>query len=327
MENRKVFIRPIPGRESVFKIHEWVGQNGKKLNKTKLSRFSKDTFSPLYSRSLGMLKTGLYNKIPNRYKDYSISQLGEKYKHLIGIDEITIQEKLEYEHQRDPGFYTSKMPKNGEPRTFMLDFKFKLGDGTTILDLTIPEHEIAYYMFLESKFVAKSLNEYLTHKSPYATYYIAMEDEDQELQFKANKARGTATSRLNSDVMTEENLVLVTKALGWYAEQRFTALYNDVESRIKSADLKKVPNDVSEFMKVANLLDTPSGREELNARAILFNLTKARIVSESKGTFTWVSKGMIIGYNKEEAVAFILDPNKQDAITSMTAELRAKSLI
>lgn len=327
MTNKKVFIKPVPGLESVFNIHEWKAKSGKKLNKTKLSRYSVDTFSALYSRSLGHRKTGLYHSVPNPYAKYTIEQLGDKYKHLIGREEITLQEKLEYEHRKDPGFYSPRMTREGEPATYFTDFKFKLRDGTNVLDLTIPEHEIAYYVLLDSKFVAKSLKEYHEYKKPNARYYIAQEDEDQEIQYRASKAKDMAIARLNSDDITEENLVLIAKSLGWYSSQSFTTLYNKFSTSIKSADMKDPINALSEFTKVVKLLDTPTGREELNARAILNDLTKSRIVTENKGTFTWHTKGMVIGYSKEEAVDFLLDPNKADALTSMKKELSAKLIM
>lgn len=324
MTNKKVFIKPVPGLESVFNIHEWKAKSGKKLNKTKLSRYSVDTMSALYSRSLGHRKTGLHYLVPNPYAKFTIEQLGEKYKHLIGREEVTLQEKLEYEHRKDPGFYSPRMTREGEAPTYFTDFKFKLRDGTNVLDLTIPEHEIAYYVLLDSKFVAKSLKEYHEYKKPHARYYIAQEDEDQEIQYRASKAKDMAIARLNSDDITEENLILIAKSLGWYSNQSFTTLYNKFSTNIKAADLKEPLNALSEFTKIVKLLDTPTGREELNARATLFDLTSARIVTENKGTFVWHAKGLTIGYSKEEAIDFIMDPNKMDAVTSMKKELAAK---
>lgn len=326
MQNKKVFLKPVPGLESVFNIHEWRSQSGKRLNKTKLSRYSVNTFSALYSRSLGRRKTGLLHNVDNPYKDKTVFDLGEKWKHLIGRSEITLQEKLEYEHGKDPGFYTARMTKEGEPVTYFTDFKVKLRDGTNILDLTIPDQEIAYYMLLDSKYVAKSLKEYQEYKKPSAIYYIAQEDEDQEIQYRVGKAKDLAVARLNSDDITEENLVLIAKALGWYSNQSFTALYNKISGNIKTADIKDPLNALTAFEKTVKLLDTPTGREELNARALLFDLSKARIVSEVKGTYTWVNKGMIIGYSLDDTISFLIDPNKAEAVGSMKRELAARLL-
>jgi hypothetical protein len=133
-----------------------------------------------------------------------------------------------------------------------------------------------------------------------------------------------AIARLNSDDITEENLILIAKSLGWYSNQSFTALYNKFSVNIKGADLKEPLNALSEFTKIVKLLDTPTGREELNARATLYDLTSSRVVTENKGTFVWHAKGLTIGYSKEEAIDFIMDPNKMDAVTSMKKELAAK---
>lgn len=147
MTNKKVFYQACSWlRIRIGTPYTELGKlKAKKLNKTKLSRYSlQEYIFCIIFKKFGHRKTGLYYSVPNPYAKYTIEQLGDKYKHLIGREEITLQEKLEYEHRKDPGFYSPKMTREGEPATYFTDFKFKLRDGTNVLDLTIPEHEIAY---------------------------------------------------------------------------------------------------------------------------------------------------------------------------------------
>lgn len=325
---RKVIIKTRP-RESALKIHEWTTEGGKKLNKTKLAENGGEKFSPMYASSVGGLQTGLLGKVENPFKDYPKDKLGQKWAYLSDLAEITLQEKLEYEHGRDPGFYTNRAPKEKEDPTFMSEFKIRLNDGTTVLDLNIPEHELAYYWALSTKYVANSKKDLDEGKAPAALYYIALDGEEDDLERTTNKKKDVAIAKLVSPIMTDDNLILVAKALGWYQGEGNTALYNRTSNRIKETSnqkLRQSDNDVDAFTKKASLLDTDEGRERLSAEALLFDLVKARVITESKGTYTWSSHAVTVGYSKADAVEFLLDPNKEDAIKTMRNEYAAITL-
>lgn len=328
MKGNKVIIKS-RARESALKIHEWATEGGKKLNKTKVMPNLKDGFSPLYSSSIAGLQTGLTGKVKNPYKDISVDVLGPVWKYLSGLEEITLQEKLEYKHGRTPGFYNNRMPKEKDPPTYMSEIKWKFNDGSTILDLNVPDHELCYYWCLATKFVANSKKELDEHRFPHAQFYIAVDGEDEDLEKSSHKLKNIAAAKLEDAVMTDENMVNIAKALGWFIGQTSTALYNDITNKISNTTPSKMrtsDNDVALFSKTAALLDTDTGRAELSARALLFDLTKARVITESKGTYTWASHGMGIGFSKDDAISFLVDPNKEDAIKSMRLELAASIL-
>jgi len=328
MKGKIVLVKSRP-RESALKIHEWTAEGGKPLNKTKVMPGVKDGFSPLYSSSLGGLQTGLTSKVKNNYKETSVEILGPVWRYLNGLEEISIQEKLEYEHNRVPGFYTNRMPKERDLPTYMSEIKWKFNDGTTFLDLNIPDQELCYYWCLSTKYIANSKKELDEYKFPNAMFYIAVDGEDSDLEKSTNKLKHRAGGKLESEVMTDENLVNIAKALNWFTGQASTALYNDISSRIEKtthSKMRQKDNDVALFAEVADLLDTDTGRVELSAKGLLFDLAKARIITEAKGTYTWASHGIIIGYSKVEAVKFLTDPNKEDALRSMKAELAASIL-
>jgi hypothetical protein len=328
MKGNKVIIKSRP-RESALKIHEWKSEGGKPLNKNKVMPKLKDGFSPLYSSSIAGLQTGLTGKVKNPYKDTSVDVLGPVWKYLNGLEEITLQEKLEYKHGRAPGFYTNKMPKEKDPATYLSDIKWKFNDGSTILDLNVPDNELCYYWCLATKYVANSKKDLDEHRFPHALFYIAVDGEDEDVEKSSNSLKNKAALKLESDVMTDENMVNIAKALSWFIGQSNTALYNDITNKISNttpSKMRTADNDVALFTKTASLLDTDTGRAELAARALLFDLTKARIITESKGTYTWASHGMGIGFSKDDAVSFLTDPNKEDAIKSMRLELAASIL-
>lgn len=325
---RKVVIKSRP-RESALRIHEWTTEGGKKLNKTKLGDHSADSFSPMYASSLGGLQTGLLIKVENPYKDVKPEKLGKKWEHLNGVDEILLQEKLEYEHGRDPGFYTNRAPKAKEEPTYMSEIKFRFNDGSTILDLNNPDHELAYYWALATKYVANSKKELEDGKFPHAQFYIALDGEDEDLERTTHKKKDIASAKLVDPLMTDENLVLIAKSLGWYQGESPTALYNRISSRIKDTStqkLRQVDNDVDAFIKKAEMLTKDTGRAQLASEGLLFDLSKSRIITESRGTYTWASHGMIIGYSKADAIKFLMDPNKEDALKTMRSEYAAAML-
>lgn len=263
-----------------------------------------------------------------RNREAQISKLGKGWEYLADKKEITRQELLEKKHGREPGFYTNRQWRRGDdPKsiTFMQTFKVALNDGTTVLDTNNTDHELAYYFLLASKYVANSKREYLEHKYPYATHYISLQEEDEELALKTRKLRNDAVVKLSSDEMTDEYKQMICNILGW-AKVNLTPmqLYNLISSKIENANVSKPNNDVAQFMKLAKMIDTPTGRTYLKNGSFLMELVNNRIVSNSRDTYTWVSRGITLGDTFDEAVSFFDDPNKGTHIESLKKELKAK---
>lgn len=263
-----------------------------------------------------------------RNREAGISKLGKGWEYLVDKKEITRQELLEKKHGRPPGFYTNRAWRRGDDRdsiTFMQTFKVSLNDGTTVLDTNNPEHELAYYFLLASKFVANSKREYLEYKFPYATHYISLQEEDEELALKARKLRNEAVVRLSSDEMTDEYKQMICNILGWSKVSLSPSqLYNLISTKIESANVGKPNNDVAQFMKLAKMIDTPVGRTYLKNGSLLKELVNNRIVSSNKDTYVWVSRGITLGDTFDEAVSFLDDPNKNTHIEGLKKELKAK---
>lgn len=325
----KVFINTI-AREKATGIDKWKGRDGRPMNKTKNGRFTGDTIQPLYNIRTGGLATGLSDLVENPWFGTDTNKLGKDWEYLSTKSEITRQELLEKKHGRVPGYYTDRPVRKGDKPgevTFMQQFKVRLNDGSTVLDLTKAEDELAYYVALASKYVANSKRDVLDHKYPFATHYIAHTEEDEELLLRERKRKAVAFARLESDDLTEENRKLVVKALHWQ-KGNFDAkqAYNIIFSKIDTSDGNKPNSDADKFVKMTALLNDAKGREELNARALLHDLVDMRVVSSIKGTYKWVAKDLVIGDREADAVDFILDPNKQPEVDLMKKELSAKML-
>lgn len=377
----KVFIQSIP-REGATNVHEFRDfKSGKKLNKTKISKFCKDKYGPLYSAKIGGLATGLLDMVDNPWyvdtkqgeieklkmkleplevkkdktekelKEYqkfgqeledlkkavrhsidsAKSKMGRGWEYLTDKVEISRQELLEKKHGRSPGYYNNTPYRRGDDMqkiTYMQKFTFPLNDGSTILDTNNAEHEIAYYVFLASKKIANSKKEWLEHKWPYATHYISLQEEDEEIALKARKIKNQAIVALSSEEMTDENKDMIVKALGW-AKVSLTPkqLYNLISSKIESANTYNKDNDATLFMKKADMLKTPIGREQLRANSLLNELVNERIVSGTRDTYIWITRGIKLGDSKEEAIDFLIDPNKQSQTDQLKKELKAKILV
>lgn len=315
----KIFIKTVPGRETATKMHEWRdNKSGKSLRKSKQGG-CKDVYCPMHSRKIGALNTGaLLDIVDNPYFGEDKSKLGKGWEYLSDKKEITRQELLEKKHGREPGFYTNRSYRKGDKdRTFMQTLKLPLNDGTTIWDTNNPIDEIRYFVTLKHPFVAASLEEYHAHKKPKATHYIALQDEDVEVRVKQAKSRNKAIARLEDEDFIDDNKLLVLKALGWNNRQytmRGKDMYDLINDKIAGAKLNEPDNDIVKFNKIYDLLKDEVGRKELSTRAFLQDLLDTRVVSNYKETYTWISKGIVLGSRKDgedSVLEYLTDDTKQ----------------
>ena len=73
-----------------------------------------------------------------------------------------------------------------------------------------------------------------------------------------------------------------------------------------------------------NGLDDRNYRERFNAEALLSDLVSYFVINMKSGTYNWKSNNLVIGYNKSEAVNFLLDPHKQGEVEQLELQLGAK---
>jgi hypothetical protein len=69
------------------------------------------------------------------------------------------------------------------------------------LDLEDFDQSMFYYVALDSKYFANSEREWKAHKWPHALYYIALENETDELLYEKNNKKVKAYAKLESDLL------------------------------------------------------------------------------------------------------------------------------
>ena len=213
-----------------------------------------------------------------------------------------------------------------EGHTFFQTDSWNLNDGCTVLDLSNEHEEMGYYVMLGSYLVANSEREWKEHKWPRAQYYIALENESDTLKYKKNEIKTKAFGKLASSDLTDvykRKLVtllgLATSKAAVTAEQVNNLLFEYVDKSTFTPG-----SNIDKFNEMSNLLNTPNGREEFEARWILAQAQDYRIIYEKQGTYTWVrpSGKLVIGERTAEAIDFILNPKKSSEVEELLKEIQ-----
>lgn len=322
----KVFIYSIP-RETATGVDAWTNDSsGKKLKKTKIGRCT-DTIQALYHPKFGGLANGL------SYKPWM--ENGVQKEDATGT-KLTLQDKLEQKWGLAKGYLNNKAWMRGdsvksEDLTFYQRFTVKLQDGATVLDLDKMEDELAYYLILDSKFIANSEKEWKEHKWPKATHYIALEHEEDELKYSKNQIRSAAFASLHSTKLTDEikrKMISILDLASTRVTLTSAQIHNILYSSIEKSTF--VPGSfIEKYNEILHLLETATGREEFDARYLLRQAVDSRVIYEKQGGYTWNrSKGMLVlGETFTEAIAFLLNPKKAELVEELKAEIKAKTLV
>lgn len=322
--SRIVFVRSVP-RESALGIHEWANDSsGVRMKKTKIGRAT-DTLRALYSVSKG----GLANYIS--YNPWI--ENGEQVKDENG-NPLTLQDKLEQKWNKPKGYFTNQALMKGDnipddQRTYFQRKSWKMQDGSTVFDLDSMDGEMGYYVCMASSRVANSEKEWREHKWPKAQWYIAHENESDQIKYKRNEIKSKAFAALHDAEFTE---VYKKKAVGILdisstranltTEQVHNLLYDYVD-----ASGFTPPSNIDKFMEVYKLLSTAHGRDEFEARFLLKQALDARIIYEKQGTYTWVrpSGQIVVGERYSEAIDFLLNPKKSAEVEELAEMITAKN--
>lgn len=324
LKKRLVFVYSIP-RESAFGLHDWSwDSSGVKMKKTKVGR-SSDTIMALYSPKLG----GLANYIS--YAPWV--EEGVQKKDAQG-NNLTLQDKMEQKWNRPKGYFTNKPWMKGdslkdEDLTFFQKFSWKLNDGSTVFDLDTMEGELGYYVLLASSRCANSEKEWRNNMWPKASHYIAIENEAEEIKNKRNSVKLKAFKKLADDELTDQikrKVISLLDIASTTATLSGEQIANNLFTFIESSTF--TPNsNIDKFLEIVNLLDTADGRQEFEARYILKQALDCKVVTEKRGTYTFLSpKGPIdIGQRYQEAIEFILDPKKSVEVEDMLELIKAKN--
>lgn len=322
--SKKIFIYSIP-RESAYNVQEWTSDNsGKKLNKTKIGAYADTKFDIPYSNKLAGRMTGLYkpwleNGVQKKDKDGT---------------PLTLQDYYERKHGRPKGFYHNKPSDlkgdilDETKKSYIETIIIKVNDGSTVLDLDNPDDELRYEAILEHPYFANSEKEWRSHKWPKAQYYIALENESDQIKFERNAAKGQAIADLFSNDLTlnyKRQIVVILNLSNARTSLLESQIQNLLMDYIESSS-GTVGSNIDKFKELFNLVKTPKGRIELDARYLLQEALDYRVISEKQGSYSWVRPTGVItlGENYTEAVDFLTNPKKTVLVEELKDEIKIK---
>lgn len=316
MASTKVFIMSIP-RETAVGLENWTSNvSGVKLKKTKVGQTT-DRISALFDRRSGGLATGLGE--PWTDDD------GKQMKDENG-NPLTLQQKYERQFGLAEGFLSNRPWRKGdslkeEDMTYFQRMYWTLNDGSTVLDLGNFDDLMFYHVALASKFIANSEKEWKSHQWPRAKWYIALENESDEIKYKRNERKSKAFAALHSEHMTESMkrkfvylLELASARVQLTSEQTHNLLYDYVENTTFTPG-----SNLDKFMNLFSKLSTADGRTELEAMYLLKQAVDYRVIYMKQGAYSWArAEGELdLGQTKSEAVEFILNPKKQALVEEL----------
>lgn len=321
---QKIFIYSVP-RSTATGIDRWSNDtSGRSLKKTKVGTTA-TYVRAVYSDKVGGLKNGL------SYKPW-YDENGQVMKDQQG-NPLTLQDKMEQKWAKPKGYFHNRIRsreqiKAGEPASYFEVKRWRLNDGASMLDMDNMDEELGYYVALDSEKIANSETEYRSHKWPHAEFYIALENESEEIKYSRNERKSKAFASLHSADLTDALkkkfcalLEMTTTKTHVSSEQAHNLLYEYIDKSGFGPG-----SNLEKFNSLYTRLSTKDGRDFVEA---MFTLQKAldhRIVFEKQGTHTWLSpEGPIeIGQTKNEAIEFFLNPKKQSQVQLIEDALKAK---
>lgn len=331
----KVYVYTVI-KPTATKISEVSNKKNVKLNQTKISRGISNKFKVGLSTKTGRLATGLNVIVDNPYfGDKLPSQAHSSFskEDIVSREQIKLQYLKELEYGFEKGYltdepYSRESSRSKEP-TYFQKFNIVCNDGLTIFDRSIIKDDLAYYVMLESKKFANSRKELEQGQWPDAIHYIGLEQEDEEVKFKkrqlVDKAKGALTYGNLADTDTQRKFIKILLPQVSKGALTDVQLYNSLSKAIETNERYKGGGTfLEQFNKTLLLLDTPEGREKIEALVLLQNLLNNWIVNEKAGTYKWLSKDMVLGHTKEQVINFLMNPEKQDLHSELETQLKAK---
>lgn len=306
-------------------MHDWANDtSGIKMKKIKVGRAT-DRYRCLYSEKIG----GLANYIS--YTPWTENGAPVTDEHG---NRLFLQDKLEKKWNLPKGFLTNRpLPKGAvkeEDKTYFQTKTWVLNDGCTIFDLDTFDGEMGYYMCLGSSRIANSEREWREHKWPKAEYYIALQNESEELKAKNNQTKSKAFAILHDNNFTDSYKRKFVSLLD-LAATRATLTMEQVNNLLfeyidRSTFLPG--SNIDKLLELYNMLGTATGREEIEARYLLKQALDNRIIFEKGDTYTWIrpTGTIVIGNRFSEAISFILNPAKAPEVEELTEMIKAKTV-
>lgn len=327
----KVFFYLVP-RETASKVDLFTGGNGEPLNKTKVGTRTGNVYRPLKSASTGKLKTGLDVLVDNPYK----TDVKEKIKpgfepYLYEKEKVKLQYLLEYKHGVAVNYYSDLAPvkevagKDDTDKTPLFQtekFKVKISDKGLLLNTDTPFEELVYYFLKASSKCAPNLASANPNEHEF---YIGQENESEEKLFNKMQLIDKAVSTLVDSDFTDEYKIKICKVFKLAKKDITGTKAHMVLRNYLTEGVKDQKERVNLFLDTVKSLETPLGKEKLEAKALLEDLINYRVISSTGDIYKWKNRDITIGTNKVAAVEFLLNPLKQEEVMELERELKEKT--
>lgn len=292
----KVLILPNPDKKPFHKFERVIetspdGVTDTTTPETQLTRApgTKYTIMAPYSRK-GDINTGaLLEEIENPYKELEHFRTPEWEKYLKGKDMVLRQYVLEYKHNREPNFYTNRIPNITNPRRDLdkipffqtADAAWNLNDGVTVLDMDEWKDELLYYIIPALPQIANSFAE-RNHES---VFYLAGEAEEEERKSRKLKQVDLAVSKLTEiDSLQDDTLIDFAKIL----LPNIRDLNRDRAYAELSKYVKANKNQLMEFMSAFKQWEDMGTRRKFYARVKFNDLMSMRVITKKGNAFEWL---------------------------------------
>tara|TARA_R110000850_G_scaffold1714_8_gene9198 strand:+ start:8887 stop:9906 length:1020 start_codon:yes stop_codon:yes gene_type:complete len=334
MNKGKIYVYTV-ARPTATKVSEVSNNKNVKLNQTKISRGVANKFKVGLSAKTGRLATGLNVIVDNPFSVELPASAHSSFKKsdVVGREQLKLQyiKELEYGFEKD---YLTDKPhtrnsKVGAEPSFYQTFKITCNDGLTIFDRGKINDDLAYYVMITSKKFANSRKELNQGVWPDAIHYIGLEQEDEEVKFKkrqlTDKAKGALTYGDLADTVSQRKFVKILLPKVSKGDLTDIQLYNFLSKAVEANERYKSGGTFLEnFNKTLTLMETPDGREKIEALVFLQDLLNNWVVAEKAGAYKWLSKDIVLGHTKEQTINFLMNPEKQELQEELEAQLKAK---
>jgi hypothetical protein len=206
--------------------------------------------------------------------------------------------------------------------------KVVLNDGCTVLDLSEPDDLMKYHICLESKFVANSEKELRANKWAYAKFYIALENEAEELKYKKNEIKSSAFAKLHDQDLTitvKQKIAVILGLVSARSVLTNESIHNLLFEYIDKSEFTGTTN-IDKFTELYNLLKDPKGKMDFEARYLLKQALDLKILYEKQDSYSWIkpSGSMIVGETYTEAIEFLLNPKKEALVQELKDTIKVK---
>ena len=339
---RKVHIIKIHG-ESAQGRHKHTTKEGQLIHKTQAGKAGTKWSIP-DNIATDSLSTGLWKM---RKNPYYTGEGGEAktIPNSVWVERkinekkyISWQEFFEISHYKTPGYYSSERiswnriaADRAYKNTTLQSFRFSLIDGTNIIDLTKPRHQLMYFFALQCE-QAFLKNKQEAKKYPRALFYIQEINAPEEDEYVNNKSQDDAIVNLrslekkfSSEIVKQMGVILKVGTMG----QSFESMYNSIRNFIMQGTMSgSVKTNCEVFNTVYDTLASKGGRARFDTMFMLQQLLDYRIILEESLTYVWNSKRgtdmEVLGKSKEQVISLLLDPDQAHVRQLLNDELESK---